>query len=92
MGRLDILAIDSSSRFVVIELKSGKADSSVLSQILPYLGWIKNNNELNPQSEKIRGIVVAHDFDEKTVVAASALPSLKLKRYRLNFDFEDMKT
>ena len=35
-GRLDLLAIDSQDRWVVIELKAGKLDSGALTQALYY--------------------------------------------------------
>lgn len=41
VGRLDLLAIDSEERFVVIELKAGTADDRVCGQVLRYMGWVK---------------------------------------------------
>ena len=91
VGRIDILASDKNSDFVIIELKAEKVNSKVLSQILPYMGWIKVNEELNPKGTNVYGIIVAYDFDEKLIVASEASPFIKLRRYRLNFTFEQIK-
>lgn len=90
VGKLDILGTDKNSDFMVVELKAGKVGSEVLAQILPYMGWVKTSGEVNPLGKEVRGIIVAHDFDEKVRVAVSSLPNIRLTKYRLNFEFEDI--
>lgn len=90
VGKLDILGADKNSDFVVVELKAGRVGSEVLAQILPYMGWVKTSGEVNPLGKEVRGIIVAHDFDEKVRVAISSLPNIRLTKYRLNFEFEDI--
>jgi hypothetical protein len=86
VGRLDLLAHDQADRFVVIELKVGRADDKVVGQILRYMGWVKR--ELANGAD-VRGIIVASDFDDRIRYAVEAIPSVELKRYEINFSFDD---
>ncbi len=87
VGRLDILAVDSEGRYVVIELKAGEASERVCGQILRYMGWVKR--EL-AGGKPVRGIVVASDFDERVEYAAEAMPDVALKRYEVHFRYSDV--
>lgn len=84
--RIDILAKDIADNFVVIELKAGVADLSTFGQISAYMGWVKQNLARNGN---FRGIIVANDFDEKIKYAVQSVPHIKLKQYKLEFQFED---
>ena len=86
-GRIDLLAEDSHENLVVIELKAGEADSSSLTQLLAYISAIRDERK----TENVRGILVAHDFSDKVIYAARLLPYVKLKKYRVRFEFEDIK-
>jgi ATP-dependent exoDNAse (exonuclease V) beta subunit len=85
-GFIDILCRDSEGGLVVVELKAGRTDSKVVAQILGYMGDLLEEGE----SESIRGIIVAHDFDKRTVSATKAVPNLELARYAISFSFEPM--
>lgn len=87
--RIDILAKDSKDDFVVVELKAGVADASTFGQLSAYMGWVKENLTKN---DNVRGIIVANDFDDKVKYAAKLAPNIKLKKYKLMFEFEDIKT
>lgn len=86
VGRLDLLAVDSSGRLVVIKLKAGEADERVCSQILRYMGWV--NREL-AGDRPVRGIIVANDFHDRVRYAIEVIPSVSLKRYGVRFEFSD---
>jgi len=86
--RIDILAKDASGGFVVIELKAGVADISTFGQISAYVGWVKQNLA---RSGNVRGIIVANDFDERMRYAVESSPHIKLKQYKLEFQFRDIK-
>jgi len=88
VGRVDILAIDKNNNFVVIELKAGKAHHSVISQILVYMSWVRQNIA---DGKEVRGIVIADDFDKKLMYGASETPNISLKKYEVNFTFKDIE-
>lgn len=83
-GFIDILCEDEQGRVVVVELKAGKTDPRVVGQILGYMGDILTEDG----RVDVRGIIIAHDFDRRTVSAARAVPNLKLVRYSISFSFE----
>ena len=87
VGRIDILASDLKKNLVVIELKAGTADSSAYGQISAYMAWVKQNVA---KGKNVRGIIVANDFDRKLKHAVTLLPSIRLKRYEVNFSFKDV--
>ena len=86
-GRIDILAQDRDKNFVVIELKAETASESVLTQILAYMADV--TEELS-KGKTVRGIIVAYGFAEKLVAAATLLPTIKLMKYKVNFEFEEI--
>lgn len=83
VGRIDILARDAKSVLVVIELKVGEAKDASVGQIARYMGLL-NKKGKGP----VRGILIAADFPEGVKYAASMIPSLALKRYRVSLSFE----
>jgi hypothetical protein len=84
-GYIDITARDAKGAFVVIELKAATADRSAIGQILSYMGDVAEE-----EGESVRGILVAHDFDQKTRAAARMVPKLVLRSYAVNFTFEEV--
>lgn len=83
-GRIDLLARDLENRVVVIELKAGKAKDSALGQLLGYMGCLSTSDAT------VRGILVASNFDSRVVFAARGLFNVKLVRYQLSFDLEEV--
>ncbi|NJN40632.1 MAG: DUF91 domain-containing protein [Gammaproteobacteria bacterium] len=81
-GRIDILAVDDSDRFVAIELKAGRATDSALGQLLGYVG------ALSEPRKDVRGILVAFEFDERVIYASRALPNVHLMKYAVDFRFD----
>ena len=87
VGRIDILAQAKNNDFVVIELKAGKAKDDALGQILGYMGFI---NEKIAKGKKVRGYIIANDFEERLKYAVKNIPNVKLKAYKVNFSFVDI--
>ncbi len=86
-GRIDLLAVDTKNKLVVIEVKVGEADREVCGQIQAYMGWAK---ERLSGFLSIRGIVVASDFTDRLKLAAKVVPGLSLKKYHVDFAFSDL--
>lgn len=78
----DITAVDAKGRHVVIELKAVKATKEVVAQTLAYMGEAVATVGL--AKSKMRGIIVAPDFQDKTVYAAMMTPNVSLFRYTLD--------
>lgn len=85
-GFIDITCRDSSGNIVVIELKAGTANQRAIAQILSYMGDIS----IEEEGKKVRGILVAADFDKKTIAAARMVPDLTLRKYSVRFSFTDV--
>ena len=81
-GFIDITAKATDGFVVVIELKAGTARRDAIGQILSYMGDIAAE-----ESNQVRGILVAGDFDNKARAAARVVTSLSLRRYRVSFEF-----
>lgn len=88
IGRIDILAYDKINDLVVIELKAGKAKDEALGQLLGYIGFI---SEKMSNGKKVRGYLIANDFDERLKYAVKNLNCVKLKAYRVNFSFIEIE-
>ncbi|MFO7967797.1 MAG: endonuclease NucS [Archaeoglobaceae archaeon] len=86
-GYIDILAVDKNQNLVVIEIKAGTAQNSVVGQILSYISWVRKNLA---QEGEVRGIIIASDFDERCIWAAEEIKNLSLMRYRIEFQFEQV--
>ena len=87
VGRIDILALDNKDNFVALELKAGTAKDNALGQLLGYMGFLSSHV---PKGKKVRGYIVASDFDERLKYAVRNLPDVALKSYRVNFSFENI--
>ena len=84
-GFIDITARDADGTTVVIELKTGVAGQRAIAQILSYMGDIVSEEE----GAKVRGILVASDFDAKAKAAARVIQNLVLRKYSVRFAFSD---
>ena len=89
VGRIDILAVDKNNDLVVIEIKTGIAKDKVIGQVMRYIGFIKEN--VAEKTQKVRGIIIADDFDENLKYVKSVFPDLELKCYKVSFRFEEKK-
>lgn len=82
-GFIDITAEDSDGMPVVIELKTGIAGQKAVAQILSYIGSVMEEEGV----DKVRGILVAFEFDLKARAAAKVVSDLTLVRYQFSFQF-----
>jgi hypothetical protein len=84
-GFIDITASDASEGVVVIELKTGVAGQRAIAQILSYMGDVAGEHD----GAKVRGILVAAEFDARAKAAARMVPNLSLRKYSVHFRFSD---
>jgi hypothetical protein len=84
IGRIDLLCEDAETGdIVIIELKRGRPSDEVIGQLARYMGWAQ---EKMSAGRRVRGIVLAPDFDAKLWYAARAIPGVDLLRYRVRFE------
>ena len=85
-GFIDITARDSRGAIVVIELKTGTARQAAVGQVLSYMGDVADEEP----DQRVRGVLVAGNFDQKARSAARMVPALSLRSYRMSFKFQDV--
>jgi hypothetical protein len=83
-GRIDILAIDKSDRFVVFELKLARGRNKTLGQLLYYMAWVDKHLGKAP----CRGIIIAEEISDDLVLAAQRVQGVSLYRYKLSVSVE----
>jgi len=86
VGKIDILATDKSNNFVAIELKVGTAGDAAVGQLLGYMKSIQRNIA---GENRVRGILIADDFEERLRCAVSG-EAILLKEYEVHFTFKDV--
>jgi hypothetical protein len=79
---IDILALDKSNNYVIIELKVSRGYDRVVGQILRYMAWIKKNQA--EQNQSVRGIIVAREISEDLQLACSEISNVDLYEYELS--------
>jgi Endonuclease NucS C-terminal domain len=81
-GRIDILAEDSEGGWVVVELKSGDAPETAITQLLSYIGSLQEEDN----SRRVRGMLIARNFSTRVRLAARAA-GIQLVEYGFKFSF-----
>jgi restriction system protein len=88
IGRIDILARDSSTNaYVVIELKKGRGSDQVVGQILRYMGWVKE--ELCTADQGVEGLIICRESDDRLDYALKMLDNVNVKYYKVDFELSD---
>ena len=87
---IDILAIDASNNYVVIELKVSKGYDRVVGQLLRYVNWIKQN--LAEKNEDVRGVIIARNISTDLQLACSGLMNVSLMEYELAVKLNSIST
>lgn len=83
-GPLDILAISKDkSQLLVVELKKGRASDAVVGQVLRYMGYVQQ--ELAEPGQRVRGVIIALDDDQRIRRALAVTPSVEFYRYQVSF-------
>lgn len=83
-GPLDILAIKKDkSELLVVELKKGRASDAVVGQVLRYMGYVAQ--ELAEAHQRVRGVIIALDDDQRIRRALAVTPNISFYRYQVSF-------
>ena len=84
VGIIDLLCEDEDTQdIVVIELKRGRPSDQVIGQLARYIGWTSANLA---EGRKVKGIILAPDFDSRLRYAAQAIPDTRLLKYQTHFE------
>jgi len=83
-GRIDLLCVDTSSDFVVLELKKGEAPQESLLQLLRYMSWVRQNLA---NGKNVRGIIVTESTDAELRQIVGEVPNVSIQRYKVRLDF-----
>ncbi len=82
LGPIDILAKDKKTgSYVVIELKKNQTSDDTIGQLARYMGWIR----LNKKDDKVRGIIIAGQYDKKLDYALKMVPNTEVFIYEVDF-------
>lgn len=87
-GPIDILAVDESGDFVVIEMKLSKGVDATMGQICRYVGWMKRNLG---KGKKVIGAIVAKKIDDKLKFATYATPDIIALEYNVDFSMNPVQ-
>lgn len=79
---IDILAVDKTERFVVIELKVSRGYDRVIGQLLRYMAWVDENMEAQ---RRARGLIVAKEITSDLKLACSRIEDVQLIEYEISF-------
>lgn len=83
-GPLDVLAIKKDkSELLVVELKKGRASDAVVGQVLRYMGYVLQ--ELAEPNQKVRGVIIALEDDQRIRRALAVTPTIDFYRYQVSF-------
>lgn len=80
--RIDILALDRSGAFVVLELKVSRGYDRVVGQLLRYMNWVRK--ELAEPGQRVRGIIVCRTMSEDLRLACASIKDVELCEYKLS--------
>lgn len=80
--RIDILAVDRTGAFVVLELKVSKGYDRVVGQLLRYVNWVRHN--LAEPGQSVRGMIVCRTISDDLQLACAGLQSIELFEYKLS--------
>lgn len=85
---IDILAVDVSNNFVVIETKVSRGHQAAIGQIQNYMGWVKEN--LCTPEKKVRGMIVASEISND-LRQATLVNEVELFEYKLSVSVQVTK-
>jgi RecB family endonuclease NucS len=79
--RIDILAVDSTGTYVVIELKVSKGYERAVGQLLRYKSWVRKEMA---NGNPVRGVIIAKSISPDLKLAAEEINDIQLFEYDLS--------
>ncbi len=80
--RIDILAVDATGMYVVIELKVSRGYEKTAGQVLYYQAMVKKHFNVS----KVRIVIVANEVSEELKLALETIPNVELFEYKLSME------
>jgi endonuclease len=87
---IDILALDTSGAYVVIELKVSRGYDRTVGQVRRYMGWIAKNHA--DPGQAVRGVIIAREITQDLILACSGLSDVQLFEYELSVSVKKIGT
>ena len=86
-GPMDILAISKDKKkFLVVELKKGRASDSVVGQVQRYMGYIVK--KLAAPGQEVHGMIIALDGDARIESALRVTRNIEFYLYSVDFKLD----
>lgn len=79
---IDILAVDTTGAYVVVELKVSKGYDRAVGQLLRYMEWIERHHA--EPNQAVRGVIVAKEISEDLRLACARINGVQLFEYALS--------
>jgi endonuclease len=86
---VDILALDSSGNYVVVELKVSRGYDRVVGQLLRYMAWIERHQA--DAGQRMRGVIIAKEVSEDLQLACASLSGVQLLEYSLSVSVRSVR-
>ena len=84
VGRIDLFCEDCEGKPVVIEMKKWNAPTNtIVDQITLYMGYVQD--KIAKEGQKVRGIIIVGEKDEKLEYKCRMIPNLTVKVFNLSF-------
>lgn len=89
VGEIDLLARDSASAWVIVQVAEPDQGKELVSDMLQLMGWVRKH--LAEKGQEIRGILLLESVPESLGYAAAAVAdSIDFKLYRLALTLESV--
>lgn len=86
-GPIDVLAVSKDKKeLLIVELKKGRASDAVVGQIQRYMGYVLQ--ELAEPNQKVKGIIIALDDDQRIRRALAVTSNIEFYRYQVSFKLQ----
>lgn len=87
VGRIDLLARDAASGWVIVLVAESDQGKELVGDLLQLMGWVRKH--LSAEGQEVRAIVLVDEIPEGLgYVAAAVSDSVEFKRYQVGLTLE----